>query len=83
MDDGTNIKINETGNFQIKIDLFKKGGGESESERLKIPLLGKIPLSNDIVTSTDDGEPIVEKDPNHKASQIYLTIVDKILSYHN
>ena len=81
--DGSNIEINKTGNFQIKIDLFKKGGGESESKRLNIPLLGKIPLSNDIVTSTDDGTPIVEKDPSHKASQIYLSIVDKILSSHN
>ena len=81
--DGTNIEINKTGNFQIKIDLFKKGGGESESNRLNIPLLGKIPLSNDIVTSTDDGTPIVEKDPSHKTSQIYLSIVNKILSYHN
>ena len=81
--DGSNIEINKTGNFQIKIDLFKKGGGESESNRLNIPLLGKIPLSNDIVTSTDDGTPIVEKDPNHKVSQIYLSIVDKILSSHN
>ena len=81
--DGSNIEINKTGNFQIKIDLFKKGGGESESNRLNIPLLGKIPLSNDIVTSTDDGTPIVEKDPSHKVSQIYLSIVDKILSTHN
>ena len=81
--DGSNIEINKTGNFQIKIDLFKKGGGESESNRLNIPLLGKIPLSNDIVTSTDDGTPIVEKDSSHKASQIYLSIVDKILSSHN
>ena len=81
--DGSNIEINKTGNFQIKIDLFKKGGGESESNRLNIPLLGEIPLSNDIVTSTDDGTPIVEKDPSHKVSQIYLSIVDKILSNHN
>ena len=81
--DGSNIEINKTGNFQIKIDLFKKGGGESESNRLNIPLLGKIPLSNDIVTSTDDGTPIVEKDPSHEVSQIYLSIIDKILSSHN
>ncbi len=83
MDDGSNIEISKTGNFQIKIDLFKKGGGESESERLKIPLLGKIPLSNDIVTSTDAGTPIVEKDPSHKASKIYFSIVNKILSSPN
>ena len=80
MNDGSSIEISKTGNFQIKIDLFKKGGGESESERLNIPLLGKIPLSNDIVTSTDAGTPIVKKDPNHKVSEIYLSIVNKILS---
>ena len=80
IDGGSKIEISKTGNFHIKIDLFKKGGGESESERLNIPLLGKIPLSNDIVISTDDGTPIVEKDPTHKASQIYLSIADKILS---
>ena len=82
MNDGSSIEISKTGNFQIKIDLFKKGGGESESERLNIPLLGKIPLSNDIVTSTDDGTPIVKKDPNHKVSEIYHSIVNKILSSH-
>ena len=68
---------------KIPAVLLKKGGGESESKRLNIPLLGKIPSSNDIVTSTDDGVPIVEKDSGHKASQIYLSIVDKILSSHN
>ena len=83
IDDGSKIEISKTGNFRIKIDLFKKDGGESESKRLNIPLLGKIPLSNDIVISTDDGTPIVEKDPVHKASQIYLSIVDKILSSNN
>ena len=83
IDGGSKIEISKTGNFQLKIDLFKKGGGESESERLNIPLLGKIPLSNDIVISTDDGTPIVEKDPTHNSSQIYFSIVDKILSSSN
>ena len=83
IDGGSKIEISKAGNFQLKIDLFKKGGGESESERLNIPLLGKIPLSNDIVISTDDGTPIVEKDPTHNSSQIYFSIVDKILSSNN
>ena len=83
IDDGSKIEISKTGNFRIKIDLFKKDGGESESKRLNIPLLGKIPLSNDIVISTDDGTPIVEKDPTHNSSQIYFSIVDKILSSNN
>ena len=81
--DGSNIQISETGNFEINIDLFKKGGGKSESERLNIPLLGQIPISNDIVLSTDNGEPIVQKIPDHKISNIYISIVDQLLAILN
>ena len=81
--DGSNIQISETGNFEIKIDLFKKGGGKSESERLNIPLLGQIPISNDIVVCTDNGEPIVQKIPDHKISNIYFSIVDQLLAILN
>ena len=81
--DGSNIQISETGNFEIIIDIFKKGGGKSESERLNIPLLGQIPVSNDIVVSTDNGEPIVQKIPDHKISNIYISIVDQLLAILN
>ena len=81
--DGSIIQISETGNFEINIDLFKKGGGKSESERLNIPLLGQIPISNDIVVSTDNGEPIVQKIPDHKISNIYISIVDQLLAILN
>ena len=78
--DGSSIQISEAGNFEINIDLFKKGGGKSESERLNIPLLGQIPISNDIVVCTDNGEPIVQKIPDHKISNIYFSIVDQLLA---
>ena len=81
--DGSIIQISETGNFEINIDLFKKGGGKSESERLNIPLLGQIPISNDIVVCTDNGEPIVQKIPDHKISNIYISIVDQLLAILN
>jgi len=81
--DGSSIQISESGNFEINIDLFKKGGGKSESERLNIPLLGQIPISNDIVVCTDNGEPIVQKIPDHKISNIYFSIVDQLLAILN
>ena len=83
LSDGSVIQISEIGNFEIKIDLFKKGGGETESKRLNIPLLGQIPISNDIVISTDNGTPIVHKTPDHKTSNIYYSIIDQILSILN
>ena len=81
--DGSSIQISEAGNFEINIDLFKKGGGKSESERLNIPILGQIPISNDIVVCTDNGEPIVQKIPDHKISNIYFSIVDQLLAILN
>ena len=46
---GEEISIDSEGNFRISLDLFKTGGGEKESERLGVPLLGKIPISETIM----------------------------------
>ncbi len=71
-------QIDDNGNYELRLDLFKKGGGLSESERLGIPLLGQIPISNDIVSATDDGEPLILKNPEHDASKVYTSIIDKM-----
>ena len=71
-------QIDDNGNYELRLDLFKKGGGLSESERLGIPLLGQIPISNDIVSATDDGEPLILKSPEHDASKVYASIIDKM-----
>ena len=80
LSDESKIKISDSGNFEINIDLFKKGGGVSESKRLNIPLLGQIPISSAIVDSTDNGAPIVHSMPDHKTSIIYNIIIDQIIS---
>ena len=41
--------------FSHKIDLFKSGGGKKESERLGVPLLGKIAIEEEITISLDKG----------------------------
>ena len=75
-----NCEINNNGEFELNLDLFKKGGGLSESERLDIPLLGQVPISNDIVSATDNGEPLIRIKPDHKASKVYNAIIDKMVS---
>ncbi|SVB10509.1 uncharacterized protein METZ01_LOCUS163363, partial [marine metagenome] len=73
--ESTHIDIDEKGAFTVTIDLFKKGGGERESQRLGVPLLGKIPLSQAIMDSTDSGEPITFSLPDTPDSKIFSDIV--------
>ena len=66
------------GNFNLEINLFKRGGGKNESERLKVPLLGEVPISQDLMEACDEGIPIVIKDRESKISKIFSLIIDKI-----
>jgi len=75
-----NIDINEDGTFKLNIDLFKVGGGEQESDRLGVPLLGHIPLSEKIMKATDAGIPLAIEDPISDIGEIYLNIADKIIN---
>ena len=75
-----NIKLGQDGEFNLTLDLFKSGGGLKESERLGVPLLGKIPIISDIMSSTDSGLPIVWDQPDSYAGKIYNKISDKLIS---
>jgi len=77
---GENIDVDSTGKFRFKMDLFKTGGGKKESERLGVPLLGKIPISKEIMSATDAGVPVAQKDPDSKLGQIYHAIARALLS---
>ncbi|NHZ86644.1 MAG: P-loop NTPase [Planctomycetia bacterium] len=74
-----NIEIDKDGKFSIRYDIFKRGGGEAESKRLGVPLLGVIPISGEIVDSTDSGEPIVLSNPKSPISEVYNSIADKVV----
>ena len=77
--DNEELDIDANGNFNINIDIFKKGGGQKESERLGVPLLGKIPLSKEIMNATDSGTPIVVSNNNQKTGKVYFSLADKVL----
>ena len=74
------ISINRDGSFSIPINLFKSGGGLKESKRLDVPLLGKIPISIEMMHSTDEGKPIILSNPQEPVSNIFREIVKKIES---
>ncbi len=77
---GESVSVDDLGNFSLTMDLFKTGGGMKESERLGVPLLGKIPISADIMTATDSGTPIAESSPESPIGKIYHQIAQSLLS---
>jgi ATP-binding protein involved in chromosome partitioning len=73
------ILSDKDGKFSVRYDIFKRGGGEAESKRLGVPLLGVIPISEEIVDSTDSGEPIVLSNPKSSISKIYNSMAEKVI----
>ena len=80
LSDGKIEELNAEGAFELKVDLFKQGGGAAESSRLGVPLLGQIPIATEIMEATDAGEPIVHRNPESSISKTYVSIVDSLLS---
>ncbi len=59
-------------------DVFRHGGGERMSRELGVPFLGAIPLDAEIVTSGDEGRPIVLEKPHSVAAQAFLAIATEL-----
>ena len=74
------VTTDEEGNFSFPIDLFKSGGGAEESERLGVPLLGKIPISMEVMSATYVGKPIILSNPQSTVSDIFRNITENIIS---
>ena len=74
------VNTDEEGNFSFPINLFKSGGGAEESERLGVPLLGKIPISMEVMSATDRGKPIILSNPQSTVSEIFRDITENIIS---
>ena len=52
-----------------RFTIFGEGGGENLAEELDVPLLGKVPLSEELRVHADQGEPLVTAEPDAPASQ--------------
>jgi ATP-binding protein involved in chromosome partitioning len=49
--------------------IFGEGGGQLLADELDVPLLGKIPLAEELRIHADAGTPLVLEQPDHPASQ--------------
>ena len=74
-----NMSFFETENGK-SYNIFGQGGVEKLATDYKKDFLGKIPIDIDLREAADNGKPLVEKDPNHKISKIFIEIAKKIIS---
>ena len=59
-------------------NIFGEGGVEKLAVDYKKEFLGKIPINIDLRIAADTGKPLVEKNPDHKISKIFIKIAKKI-----
>ena len=59
-------------------NIFGEGGVEKVAKDYKKDFLGKIPINIDLRIAADSGKPLVEKNPDHKISKIFLEMAKKI-----
>ena len=63
-----------------KYNIFGEGGVKKTAEEFKKDFLGEIPIDPEIGKQGDLGVPIVENNPKHKISKIYINFAEKIKS---
>jgi len=63
-------------------NIFGEGGVEKLSIQYKKKFLGKIPINIDLRIAADAGKPLVEKDPDHKISKLFIEIAKEIKKNH-
>ena len=61
-----------------KYKIFGEGGVKKTAEEFQKEFLGEIPISPEVGNSGDQGKPIVESNPDHEISKIYLDFAEKI-----
>jgi ATP-binding protein involved in chromosome partitioning len=63
-----------------RFTIFGEGGGQLLADDLDVPLLGKIPLQEELRICADDGRPLVLEDPDAPASQALFHAVRGIVA---
>ena len=61
-----------------RYDIFGSGGGQREADRLKVPLLGQVPIDIPTREAGDKGAPIVIADPESAVARSFAEIAAKL-----
>ena len=61
-----------------KYNIFGDGGVEKLANKYNKKFLGKIPIDIDLRVAADSGKPLVEENPSHKISKIFMDIASQV-----
>lgn len=64
----------------VRTPIFGEGGGKATAEALNTQLLGQIPLDQTIREGGDAGEPVVLRQPDSVAAQVFRKIASTLLA---
>ena len=67
-----------TGDDNKRYYIFVHGGGEDLANRLEVPLLGQIPLVQELREGSDSGKPLAATNPDSEAGKVFAEIVETI-----
>jgi ATP-binding protein involved in chromosome partitioning len=61
-----------------RTEVFGHGGARKAAEKLGMDFLGEVPLDAQIRAGSDEGVPIVEREPDSPVSQVFMLIAERI-----
>ena len=71
-----------TGDDGKKYKIFGEGGVKKTADEFQKEFLGEIPINPEVGKAGDNGKPIVESNPHHEISKIYLQLAEKIKKFY-
>jgi ATP-binding protein involved in chromosome partitioning len=63
-----------------RFTIFGEGGGQELADQIDAPLLGKVPLQEELRVCADEGRPLVAEDPDAPASQALFHLARGIVA---
>ncbi|MFM2078660.1 MAG: hypothetical protein RJA49_2550, partial [Actinomycetota bacterium] len=67
-----------TGDDGKRYEIFGAGGGQELADELDVPLLGQLPLVQELREGGDDGKPITVAHPESEVAQAFQAIAKRI-----
>jgi ATP-binding protein involved in chromosome partitioning len=65
-------------NCSHEADIFGRGGGEQMASDLKVPFIGRIPIYQPIREGSDEGVPLMIKEPESPASRAFMSAAERM-----